>query len=101
VYFILFGAFGSFLSNLEVRYVVVEIVGLVFGLVIPLLMVIGLTKYRATLATSLPQPNPPVYAQTNVPSVQTTAQVLRFCPNCGRQIETNAKFCQFCGWHAQ
>jgi hypothetical protein len=44
-----------------------------------------------------PQPQPQYYGQQQAPAQQTPQRITRICPNCGRVIDENLKFCPHCG----
>ena len=44
-----------------------------------------------------PQPQPQYYPQQQAPAQQAPQHITRICPNCGRVIDENLKFCPHCG----
>ena len=44
-----------------------------------------------------PQPQPQYYAPQQAPAQPAAQHITRICPNCGRVIDENLKFCPHCG----
>ncbi len=81
-------AYGSYLTFDYLTGPILEIVA-------SLLVMIGFIVLRSQSAKTSQSASYSVF-----PSATYTPQVSspRVCPNCGRQVVSEAKFCPFCGW---